>query len=188
MKKALIIIDMLVNDMSGLYCSKKIIKNQVKLVEAFKKKKHKVILVGGNKDGKPSGNPTKPNPVMMRLWGDESKKKGKPLPAEQLRVIPELLNGPYDLYIKKREYSAFYKTNLESYLKKNNIKEVYLAGIYAGCCVYFTGADAAMRGIQPILVKDASASPSPESLKKNIDNFKTFMGPAINTKKVIEGL
>jgi len=189
MKKALIIIDMLVKDMATFPRKKRLIQNQVALVQAFKKHNHKIILVGGTKDGKPSKKKIPPNPVMLKLWGDESlNKKGKRLSPDQLQVIPELLQGPYDLYIQKNEYSAFYKTALESYLRKNKITEVYLAGIYAGCCVYFTGVDAAMRGIQPILLTDAAASPSKKTMRRNMDNFITFLGPALSTKQVIQKL
>ncbi len=54
----------------------------------------------------------------------------------------------------------FLRTNLEEYCKKKKINEIYLCGVYSGCCVYFSGAGAAMRGIQPYLVTDASSSES----------------------------
>jgi isochorismate hydrolase len=73
-------------------------------------------------------------------------------------------------------------------LHKHKVDELYLAGIFAGCCVYFTGADAAMRGIQPFIISDAVASPSKERTRMNIENFKIFMGPAITTRKLLDQL
>lgn len=177
MTRALIIIDMLARDVHKLYNRKTILKNQVALMRAFTERMEKVILVGGPKSGVPR---KKLNPVMRKLWGNENSQD----PSKN-KVIPALLGEHFDLYIDKPEYSAFFKTKLAQYCKQNKINELYFCGIYAGCCVYFSAADAAMRGIQPYLVIDAVASPSPKRTKMNADNFKTFIGPVVKTSELI---
>ncbi|MEK6879588.1 MAG: hypothetical protein AABY22_08275 [Nanoarchaeota archaeon] len=72
MKKRLIIIDMFARDMKYYPQKNKLIQNQLKLIEAFKKAKQKVIIAGSSKDGKPIKAPK--NPVMIKLWGDEESK------------------------------------------------------------------------------------------------------------------
>jgi hypothetical protein len=64
MAKGLIIIDMIVRDVKKLRNSNTVVKNQLKLIDNFAKRKHKVILVSGSSAGKS-------NPVMRRLWGSE---------------------------------------------------------------------------------------------------------------------
>jgi isochorismate hydrolase len=178
--KALIIIDMFVRDVESRYDKNKLIKNQLKIIKAFKNAKQKVIVVGGNKSGK---SEKQTNPVMLKLWGNENSSN----PTKNM-IISELMNLKYDYYVIKSEYSAFFKTKLEAYCKKNKITELYLAGISSGCCVYFTAADAAMRGIFPILISDASGSPDDETHKKNQDDFKTLLGEVVSSDTVINRL
>jgi nicotinamidase/pyrazinamidase len=184
--KALIIIDMLVRDMKGLSQGGrshvgKLIDKQLLLIDAFHKKGDKIIIVGERKDGIPEKNK---NPVMLTLWGDEDAKD-----PEENKVIPAILHAENDLYIAKKEYSAFYKTSLEKYCKKQHITDIYLCGINSGVCVYFTGADAAMRGILPILVSDATATKAGTTWhKKNCTSFKHILGPVMTTKEAIRSL
>ena len=181
MTKALVIIDMIKGQMKDTKNPKTIIKNQINLIKEFNKSNYKVIFVRPGTDG-----PHTPNPVMLRLWGDESKDD-----PEYLYPVEELAGLKYDRIIKKPEYSAFYRTDLEEYLKDNNIDEVYLAGVFAGCCVYFTAVDAVYRHIQPYLITDACGFPV-ESLtssgwKQNtLDRFKLMLGPLITTAELIE--
>ena len=178
--KALIIIDMNARDVKKLYNCAESIKNQLKLIDAFLKRKQKVILVGGSRSGKVSAR-SRRNPVMVRLWGREGEHD-----SAGNKIIPELMRAHHDKYICKSEYSAFFRTDLERYCKKNKIDQLYFCGIYAGCCVYFSAADAAMRQIQPYLVTDASSSVSPAWHRKHIKNFTTFIGPAITTKELLK--
>ncbi len=169
---------MIVRDVIKRKDKNKLISNQLKLIEGFKKNKQKVILVGGDKNGKPS---KKIDSVMFKLWGNEESKN----PAEN-KVIPELLNSNYYYYVDKSRYSAFFKTDLEEYCKKNEINELYFCGISSGVCVYFSAADAVMRGIQPYLVTDASGSVSDKQHKININNFESVIGPSLTTKDVLK--
>lgn len=178
--KALIVIDMLVRDVKKRKDRNKLITNQLLLIRAFINKKQKVILTGGRKDGKPV---IQRNKIMLRLWGNEESKN-----PEENKVIPELLNSNHHYYVNKSEYSAFFRTGLEEYCKKHNITELYLAGIYSGVCVYFTGADAAMRGILPVIISDATGAPSEKWHELNIQRFTEIIGPSMTTKQVLNKL
>ena len=180
MKKGLIIIDMFVKDVRDRDDKNELIKNQLELIQSFKKAKLPIILVGGNKAGKSSKSK---NPVMLKLWGDEESKN-----PEENKILPELLNSYYDYYINKSGYSAFFRTRLESICKKENIKELYFCGIYSGVCVYFSAADAAMRKILPVIVTDATGAPSMKTHKMNIKRWIDILGPAITTKNLLKKL
>lgn len=183
MTKALLIIDMTKGPMKDTKDPQIIIQNQVKLIKEFQKKKLKVICAIPDDKG-----PQIPNPVMKRLWGDEGADD-----PEYLSTVEGLTGFEFDKIVKKQEYSAFYRTDLEEYLAFNEIEEVYLAGVFAGCCIYFTAVDAVYRRIQPYLITDASGFPV-ESLtsggwkQSTLDRFKLMLGPLMTTEELIEEL
>lgn len=179
---ALIVIDMLEGYMKDTENPQKIIKNIAKLVKQFKKRKKKVILAV------PEFNYSRKNPVMIKLWGEEFKDdpKGR-------KLVKELSSFKFDKTVKKHEYSAFYDTDLENYCKKNKIDELYFTGVFSGCCLFFTAADAAYRYIQPYLVTNASGGAKRSLVHKSWrqithKRFKLMLGPLIITKKLIECL
>ena len=177
--KALIIIDMLNGFMKDTDNPKKIIKNQISLIKSFKKHKLPIILVSGNIK-------SKPNPVMTWLWGEELKDN----PADK-EVISELKKFKYDKHIKKSEYDVFYKTDFEKYCKQKGIDELYFSGVFSGACVFFSAAGTAMRGIQPILITDATGGPRRSLVNKGwqqdtFKRFKLLIGPLTTTNKLIK--
>lgn len=182
MVKALIVIDMLEGYMKDTHNPKEVIENIKKLAVAFHKKKYKLILSVPKFDRKEQ------NPVMIRLWGEEF--KGDP---ENQKLVKDLRDIRFDKAIIKEEYSAFYKTDLEAYCAKNKIDELYLTGVFSGCCVSYTGLDAAYRHIQPYMVSDAAGGPKRGLLstyrhKITLSNFKQMMGPVVSTKELIDSI
>lgn len=59
-------------------------------------------------------------------------------------------------------YSGFYdnghlkSTGLDDYLKGRNVNEVYIAGLAADYCVYFTAKDALKEGFKTYIIEDAT--------------------------------
>jgi len=180
MAKALIVIDMLRGYMKNTDDPRKIIRNQIKLIEAFKKKNCKVILA------LPDFESGYKNPVMIRLWGEEFKDD-----PEGKKLVPELEQFKFDKIVKKKEYSAFYRTDLERYCKNSKIGELYFTGVYCGACIFFSAVDAAYRQIQPYMVIDATGCPKKSlvginSEKETYKRFKLMIGLLIKTNKLIE--
>lgn len=176
MVKGLIIIDMVKSYKKDTYNPKEILANQILLIKKFRMQNLPVIIVKGDERGKI-------NPVMQRLWGDESKKNGKKGLNE---LVPAIMSAERTKLVKKKEYDSFFRTDLEKYCKKEKIDVLYFCGVYSGVCVYFSAAGAAMRGIQPYLVTDASSTEKPSWHKRNCQNFKTILGPLIKTKELIK--
>lgn len=182
MVNALIVIDMLEGYMKDTHNPKKIIKNIVKLIKEFKKRKKIVIL------SVPDFNYSIKNPVMIKLWGEEFKND-----PQGRKLIKELSHFKYDKIVKKHEYSTFYDTDFEKYCKQNKIDELYFTGVFSGCCVLFSAVDSAYRHIQPYLVTDAAGGPRKSLVDKNwhkntCDSFKLMIGPLITTNKLIHKL
>ena len=187
MTKALIIIDMINADVPKRADKNELIKNQLKLIRAFQKRKYPVILTGGTIE-------CDFNPVTHRLYGDEyAGKNDDPKQAAKeesydIDIIEELQNTKPDKIIRKCEYSAFYNTELDQYCKNKKISDLYFCGISSGCCVYFTAVDALYRKIQPNLITDASGSDNEKKHKQNAENFNSLIGPVLKTEQLLENL
>lgn len=173
--EALIVIDMFVRDVENRPDKKRLLKNQVRLMLAFTDAGKPVFLVGHSRTKR-----KEPNPVMLELWGDEE----SPDP-EKNKVMPELLSAPHNHYVGKREYSGFYRTQLGHHCKTYDVTDLYLTGISSGCCVHFTAADAAMRGIKPHLVIDASGAPDEATHADNAKKFTQLLGPTTTTRSLV---
>ena len=74
------------------------------------------------------------------------------------RVIDEIAPQKGDIIVEKTRYSGFYKTELEKILSDRGIKQLVIVGILTNICVFFTAADAVMRGFEVIVPKDCVTS------------------------------
>ena len=69
-------------------------------------------------------------------------------------------------------YSGFYdnghlkSTGLTDYLRGREVTEVYVAGLAADYCVYFTAKDALQEGFETYIIEDATRAISPEGFEK----------------------
>lgn len=82
-------------------------------------------------------------------------------------------------------YSGFYdnghlkSTGLLHYLEGKGIKEVYVAGLAADYCVYFTASDALAEGFEAYIIEDATRAISPQGFEKAKVDFKNKGGKII---------
>jgi nicotinamidase/pyrazinamidase len=131
--KALIIIDMLEGYAQDCFNRDEVVANQLVLVDAFRDRGYPIIIVSADLSAPP-------NPVMVRLWGVEFADE-----PEKARLIRELENVERAVYVSKTEYSAFFRTPLESFCEEQGIDELCFCGYASGVCVFFSAVDAAMR-------------------------------------------
>lgn len=91
-----------------------------------------------------------------------------------------------DIVIKKRFFSAFYKTKLEKILKKRKVKTLVITGLLTHWCVYMTALDALQRNYQIVIVKDAVSSYR-EKMHTLLmhQTFKNSVGEIISTEKLV---
>ncbi len=82
--------------------------------------------------------------------------------SEGARIIDDLAPGASDLILEKTTYSAFFGTDLERILRERGITKLILVGILTNICVFFTAADAVMRGFEVEVPRDSVASTSDE--------------------------
>jgi len=93
-----------------------------------------------------------------------------------------------DVWIHKNRMSGLwgYQTALDLYLRENGIKTLFFAGVNADQCVLGTLADAYFRGYDCIILRDATATTSPEGGFENVlYNAGNSYGFVTDTGKII---
>lgn len=73
-------------------------------------------------------------------------------------IVDELKPQPGELIIRKETYDAFYKTELEKYLREAHIESLIVTGVVANICVLHTAGSAALRGFKILLPIDCIAA------------------------------
>lgn len=127
--------------------SNKIISKINLLIEMARKKKWPVIYTSHTA-------PSKPGNLMAEQW--------EHLPSGWESELYDKLNIASGSHKLKKEYfSAFFKTRLDSLLKRKNIDNLVICGVMTHLCVDTTVRHGFMLGYRSILVSDACCSKSP---------------------------
>jgi nicotinamidase-related amidase len=84
-------------------------------------------------------------------------------PADWATIVPEIGPQDGDIQITKRQWGAFYGTELDLQLRRRGIRTIVLAGISTNVGVESTARDAFERGYAQVFVEDATGSPSAEA-------------------------
>ena len=96
--------------------------------------------------------------------------------TEGSKIIDELEVLEGDKIIKKRRYSAFYGTDLDLYLRENDVDEIYLVGVCTNICVLYTAADARNISYKVNVFKNGVASFGEESHKFALKEMENTLG------------
>lgn len=86
-----------------------------------------------------------------------------PLPPGWSEIVPELGPREGDLVVTKRQWGAFYGTDLDLQLRRRGVRTVVLGGIATNFGVESTARDAWERGYALVLVEDAMSGLSAEA-------------------------
>jgi nicotinamidase-related amidase len=103
-------------------------------------------------------------------------------------LIPELNRQPNDLVILKRQWGAFYGTDLELQLRRRGLSTIILCGIATAFGVESTARDAYERGLEQIFAEDAMTSRTAESHANAIANIFPRMGRVRSTAEIVAAL
>ena len=130
-----------------------IVANAAKLADACRARGAYVVLVhvGPSPDGRDALHPiTDPLPP-----------RSPPAPGWD-EIVPELGPKPGDHIVRKRQWGAFYGTDLDLQLRRRGIDTIILCGISTNFGVESTARDAYERGYNQIFVEDACSSRAAE--------------------------
>jgi len=92
-----------------------------------------------------------------------------------------------DVYLPKRRFSAFFRTDLDQTLRGWGVDTVFICGIATHFCVLATGLDALACDFSAVLVEDATATFSAEAHRNALDLYrKSPLHPLLRVMKTDE--
>lgn len=109
-------------------------------------------------------------------------------PPNASQLVPETGVEATDLVIAKRQWGAFYGTELDQALRRRHIDNIIIGGIATNYGVESTARDAFDRGYALVFVEDAMTSTSAEDHAFACQNLFRHMGRVRTTVNVIDAL
>ena len=100
-------------------------------------------------------------------------------------IIPELAPRPGDPVFDKSDYSAFYGTALEPYLRRRGIRTLVLAGTVDYACVLHTAFDAFCRDLDVLLCREAVSGWQPELSAPALRIVELLLGRVVSEAELL---
>lgn len=110
-----------------------------------------------------------------------------PRPSYWAELVPELGIKDQDVVITKRQWGAFYGTDLDLHLRRRGIRTIILLGIATNIGVESTARDGYERGFDQVFVEDGCAALQAEAHKTSMQLFGR-MGRVRSTEQVLGAL
>ena len=111
-----------------------------------------------------------------------------PRPPDWAEIVPELGPEPGDLVITKRQWGAFYGTELDLQLRRRGVDTILLVGISTNVGVESTARDAFERGYEQVFVEDAMTARSPDDHAHALRTVFARIGRVRSTAEVLAAL
>jgi nicotinamidase-related amidase len=108
--------------------------------------------------------------------------------ADWAELVPGLGRQPDDLLITKRQWGAFYGTELDLQLRRRGVDTVVLCGITTNIGVESTARDAYERGYNQVFVEDATSARSAEEHAFVMRTVFPRIGRVRSTSEVLRAL
>ncbi len=156
-----------------------IIANAVRILDAARAAGALPVLVhvGASPDGKDRLQPITDTPPFSGSF-----------PPDWMELIPELNRQPSDVVVFKRQWGAFYGTDLDLQLRRRGRTSIILCGIATEIGVESTARDAYERGYELVFAKDAMVGTSPEAHANSLERIFPRMGRVRTTDEIIAAL
>lgn len=110
------------------------------------------------------------------------------LPPNWSDLLPELDCRTSDIVILKRQWGAFYGTDLDLQLRRRGLKTIVICGIATEIGVESTARDAFERGYELVFVSDAMTGVHSESHVNSLERIFPRMGRIRTTAEIIASL
>jgi nicotinamidase-related amidase len=162
------------------HSAESVIANSVALLDAARSVGAQPILVhvGRSADGGDG----------LKVACDEPMRAGASLPPDWSELIAELDRQPSDIVTLKRQWGAFYGTDLELQLRRRGLSTIVLCGIATEFGVESTARDAYERGFEQVFAGDAMTGRRAESHVNAITNIFPRMGRVRSTAEIVAAL
>lgn len=154
--------------------------NVLKLINKFRDADKPVFLVHVTSvDGKDMLHPVLDQPPQ---WGSG------PRPADFADFVEELKPTQKDIVISKKQWGAFYGTELDLQLRRRKIETIVLCGVSTNIGVETTARDAYQRGYNQVFATDAMAAISKEEHESTIKHIFPRIGLLRSTDEIVKSL
>ncbi|AIF46210.1 hydrolase [Dyella japonica] len=124
---------------------------------------------------------------MLRPQADEAP-RNMTLPANWWEYADELSAADGDIHITKRQWGAFYGTELELQLRRRGITHIVLGGVSTNIGVESTARQALELGFHQVLVEDAMSSTHADHHRFAVQNIFPRLGRVRSTEQVLAAL
>jgi nicotinamidase-related amidase len=124
----------------------------------------------------------------LQVASDQPMRATGAMPPDWSELIPELDRHPTDIVIAKRQWGAFYGTDLDLQLRRRGLTTIILCGIATEFGVESTARDAYERGYQQIFAEDAMTGRTTESHANSVAHIFPRMGHVRNTAEIVAAL
>ncbi len=181
-KTALVVID-LQKGIAGMatapHPAATVVANAARLAQAFRKHQMPVFLVRvtPSAEGEAGLQPRTDGPPM-----------NFPRAADWAEIVPELGPEPADFIITKRQWGAFYGTELDLQLRRRGIDTIVLCGISTNVGVESTARFAYEYGYQQVFAEDATAARSREEHDHVMKTTFPRIGRIRTTEEIVAAL
>jgi nicotinamidase-related amidase len=180
-KTCLVVIDLqkgITSVQTQPYDTKTVISNAAKLAKAFRDNRMSIFLV--------HVAPSKE--TALQTVTDVSMPPRSDLPPDWADIVPELGPEPSDVVITKRQWGAFYGTDLDLRLRRGGLDTIVLAGIATTYGVESTARFAYEYGYQQIFAEDAMSDRSKEAHNRSVEFVLKRIGRARKTAEILKAL
>jgi nicotinamidase-related amidase len=137
-----------------------------------------LVHVGGSADGTDR----------LHTASDQPVRTTAPPSPDWSDFIPELDRQPGDIVILKRQWGAFYGTDLDLQLRRRGLTTMILCGIATEFGVESTARDAYECGYQLIFAVDAMTGIHAESHANSVERIFPRMGRVRSTEEIVAAL
>lgn len=181
-RTALVIIDLqrgIAGRQTAPYAGGEVVTRAASLVQAFRSAQLPIVFVrvAFNPGGADALCPLLDAPVQM------------PAPAADFaELLPELGAQPGDVVVTKRNWGAFYGTDLDLQLRRRDIARIAICGISTSAGVESTARDAFERNYKLLFVEDAMAAMSAQEHAHTCTAIFPRLGIVRSTAQVLSAL
>ena len=155
-----------------------VVKNAALLVQAFRKHAMPVFLV----------HVIHAPETMLKVQSDESFPRPPVLPPNWSDFVPEIAPVPTDIVIAKKQWGAFYGTDLDLQLRRRGMDTIVLCGISTEYGVESTARFAYEMGFRQVFAEDAMASASAESHNAAVTFILRRIGRVRKTDEILKAI
>lgn len=169
---ALVVIDLqrgIVGNPTEPYAAADVVTRSAALADAFRAHGLPVVLV------RVTGSPTAPGRT-------EGQVRGTP-PAGWDELVPELTG---DVVVTKRNWGAFYGTDLDLQLRRRGVTQIVLSGIATSIGVESTARAAHEHGYHVTLATDAMSDLNADAHRNSIERIFPRLGETGTTDEIVE--